>query len=116
MKTLLRYGWIAFLAGFAIGLSLSAFAQKGPDLHDHDWIRDDPQYQMESGTHCCDRSHCHPLNDRDVVLQDGGYLYKPTGQFFREGDPGVYQSKEWKYFGCGTDYRLWCFFIAPGGV
>ncbi|WP_341893760.1 hypothetical protein [Ferrovibrio terrae] len=90
---------------------------KGPDAGDHDWIRDDPQYRMEpGGTHCCDASHCKPLDDSEVIPRHGGYYIPRTGQFFKEGQPGVYQSREWRFYGCGSPERLWCFFIAPGGV
>jgi hypothetical protein len=104
----------------AAGMLAAVYAMaqdKGPDLGDHDWIQAEPSYRSSSGAvHCCDRSQCHPLNDADVIEQDGGWLFKPTGQHFREGDPGVYTSKEWRYYGCGNATRLWCFFIKPGGV
>lgn len=96
--------------------SFAAWAQKGPDFGDHDWIKENPEYRSEFGVHCCDKSHCHPLNNSDVVERDGGYFFKPTEQFFQEGQPGVHQSKTFQFMGCGTPYRLWCFFIAVRGV
>lgn len=103
------------IAAIAMLTAVAAFGQKGPDLGDHDWIRDDPKYLMPGGVHCCDRSHCHPLPDSEVQETKDGWIYLPTGQVFKEGDPGVYPSKEWRYFACGT-VRPWCFFFKPGGV
>lgn len=93
-----------------------AFAQhKGPNLGDHDWIQAEPSYRMQGvDVHCCDMSHCRPLNDADVRETREGWLYLPTGQAFKEGERGTYQSRDpqGRYFGCGN-VRLWCFFHKP---
>jgi hypothetical protein len=91
---------------------------KGPDLGDHDWIQAEPGYLMKGlDIHCCDRSHCRPLDNRDVQWTADGWLYKPTQQLFRQGEQGTYESRdpEGRFFGCGHG-RLWCFFFRPAGV
>lgn len=89
---------------------------KGPNLHDHDWIMQNPKYTMSpGGIHCCDPSHCRPLAPGDAVKIGDAWLYKPTGQVFKRGDNGVYPSERWQAYGCGWE-TLWCFFYPPEGM
>jgi hypothetical protein len=102
----------------AAGMLAAAVAwgqHKGPDLGDHDWIQAEPRYLMQhANVHCCDMSHCRPLDDSDIRETREGWLYIPTGQVFRDGEQGTYQSRDrqGRFFGCGHS-TLWCFFFKP---
>lgn len=91
-------------------------AATGASAHgDAAWIMADPAYVTGAGSHCCGPTDCQRAPAGAVVEEGPGvWLVPATGQRFRQGEKGVYPSREGGFWWCRRGARVVCFFYDGG--
>ncbi|MGE0714832.1 MAG: hypothetical protein AB7P02_05270 [Alphaproteobacteria bacterium] len=84
-----------------------------------DWIEDNKAFVGIDGHHCCSPVDCGRIPETAVrEVEPGHWIVVATGQEFREGQKGLYTSKDVTFWACkfATDpARFRCLFVPTKG-
>lgn len=72
----------------------------------HDW------YPRE----CCSDKDCAPIPTSEIVVGNGGYTIKATGEFIAHKDSRISLDNQYHICRIGGVGRILCFFYPIGGV
>lgn len=87
-----------------------------PQADDPSWIMANPAYKTPGGLHCCGKEHCRRAKAGEVVRIADGWRHVPTGTDLKDGQQGVYDSKDAGMWVCVWDGKEQCVFPGIGDV
>lgn len=98
---------IRSVAALAVLLPLSAAAHG-----DADWIRQGG-YLDRDGNRCCGPEDCHRAPAGAIVRTADGWRTPASGQNWRRGEPGLYDSEDLAAWWCVRAGVIHCIFVPP---